>query len=298
MRAAPAEAHARRPKRCTNARAVSATSRQPLSIVSACPRLGISTISATPSLRSCFLYEALAIAGGTVCSFSPEMIRRGPRSGVLRVHLRLCPRVEIRGRRLEERRTRRRHGVGLVQLLGLVLADGVRGGVAELVVRERDSAVAIGRVAEDGRCRLQRRDGQRQPRPEGRGVDCHRGGREPRPASIFPRVQAPRSASRGARAADALTPVKRRSQPQKGEAVNSSRGGTAALRTGRVRARRTKPGKAPMRRGHPGQVSTETGLRRPRFSLRESVPDDLDEPAAVARAVELDEENALPGAEA
>ena len=38
-------------KRWTNARAVSATSRQPLSIVNACPRPGISAISVTPSFR-------------------------------------------------------------------------------------------------------------------------------------------------------------------------------------------------------------------------------------------------------
>ncbi len=41
-----------RAKRRTNSRAVAATSRQPLSIVSACPRLGILTISVTLSL--CF----------------------------------------------------------------------------------------------------------------------------------------------------------------------------------------------------------------------------------------------------
>ena len=40
-------------KRFTNASAVSATSRQPLSIVSACPRPAISTISVTPGLRAC-----------------------------------------------------------------------------------------------------------------------------------------------------------------------------------------------------------------------------------------------------
>ena len=39
-------------KRLTNSSAVSATSRQPLSIVSACPRLGISVISVTPVLRA------------------------------------------------------------------------------------------------------------------------------------------------------------------------------------------------------------------------------------------------------
>src|SRR4029077_16872141 len=52
--------------RLTNASAVSATVRPPLSIVRACPRSGISTISVTPVLRSCFLKEAFAIVHGTV----------------------------------------------------------------------------------------------------------------------------------------------------------------------------------------------------------------------------------------
>ena len=64
-----------------NARAVSATSRQPLSMTSACPRFGISMISVTLSFRFCCLYEASAMAHGTVLSFSPEMISSGPRSG-------------------------------------------------------------------------------------------------------------------------------------------------------------------------------------------------------------------------
>jgi hypothetical protein len=42
-------------KRWTKSRAMSATSRQPLSMVSACPRFGTSVISVTPSLRFCFL---------------------------------------------------------------------------------------------------------------------------------------------------------------------------------------------------------------------------------------------------
>ena len=41
--------------RLTNSSAVSATSRQPASIVSECPRPGILTISVTPLLRFCFL---------------------------------------------------------------------------------------------------------------------------------------------------------------------------------------------------------------------------------------------------
>ena len=60
---------------------MSATSRQPLSIVSEWPRFGISTISVMPSLRFCFLKDACAIAHGTVWSFSPAMTSSGPRSG-------------------------------------------------------------------------------------------------------------------------------------------------------------------------------------------------------------------------
>src|SRR6266480_1215500 len=56
----------------TKASAVSATSRQPLSIVSACPRFGTLAISVTPSLRRCRLYDALAMAHGTVWSSSPS----------------------------------------------------------------------------------------------------------------------------------------------------------------------------------------------------------------------------------
>ena len=65
----------------TKLSAVSAAWRQPLSSVNACPRPGISVISVTPSLRSCFWNEAFAIARGAVWSFPPEMISSGPRSG-------------------------------------------------------------------------------------------------------------------------------------------------------------------------------------------------------------------------
>ncbi|CAM5226372.1 hypothetical protein SMICM304S_09243 [Streptomyces microflavus] len=68
-------------KRLTKVSAVSATSCQPLSMTSECPRPGSSVISVTPGLRCCFLYEALAMAQGTVLSFSPEMTSRGPRPG-------------------------------------------------------------------------------------------------------------------------------------------------------------------------------------------------------------------------
>ena len=67
----------------TNSSAVSATSRQPLSMVSAWPRPGISLISVTPSLSFCCLNDALAIDHGIVWSFSPLMISSGQRSGFL-----------------------------------------------------------------------------------------------------------------------------------------------------------------------------------------------------------------------
>src|SRR5215468_3198577 len=69
--------------RLTNSSAFSATSRQPASIVSECPRPSILTISVTPGLRFSLLYAAFAIAQGTVWSESAEMISIGPRSSFL-----------------------------------------------------------------------------------------------------------------------------------------------------------------------------------------------------------------------
>jgi hypothetical protein len=68
-------------KRAMKASAVSATSRHPPSMVSACPRFGISANSVTPGLCRWRLNAASEIARGTVLSFSPEMISSGPRSG-------------------------------------------------------------------------------------------------------------------------------------------------------------------------------------------------------------------------
>src|SRR6266851_6919842 len=65
-----------------NLRAVAATSRQPLSTVIACPRLGTSAISVTPLLRCWRSNDAFAIAGGAVLSLAPEMINMGPRCGL------------------------------------------------------------------------------------------------------------------------------------------------------------------------------------------------------------------------
>ena len=82
------------------------------------------------------------------------MISSGPRSGFLVLTL-----ASVHGLRLAVAAWKsgspgRRHRERLVELLGLVLADRVREGVAELLVRERHRATAVERVAEHRRGRL------------------------------------------------------------------------------------------------------------------------------------------------
>ena len=163
-------------KRLMNARAVSATSRQPLSMVSAWPRPGIWTISVTPSFRFWRLNEALAIAQGTVWSSSPETMRSGPRSGFLLSTFASVHGLRFAVGRLEERRARGGDGERLVQLLRLVLAHGVGEPVPELVVGERHRAIPVGGVSEHRERRLERRDRKRKDAAEGRGIDRHRDG--------------------------------------------------------------------------------------------------------------------------
>src|SRR5439155_25773463 len=78
-----------------------------------------------------------------------------PAVGILGVDLGFGPGVEVRRRRLEERDARRRYGEVLVQLLSLILADGVGEGVAELLVGQRDRPVAVEGIAKHRRRRLQ-----------------------------------------------------------------------------------------------------------------------------------------------
>jgi len=110
-------------KRRTNVRAASATSRQPLSIVSAWPQSGICLISVTASLR--FLALVGGVGDGPRDRVVPLAGQDHQRSavGALRVDLRLGPRIEVGGRGLEQRRAGRRHRVGVVELLGLLCDD-------------------------------------------------------------------------------------------------------------------------------------------------------------------------------
>lgn len=94
-----------------------------------------------------------------------------PPLGVVVVHLRLGPGVQVGGGGLEERRAGGRHGEGLVELVGLLLAHGIREAEAELLVGERDRPVAVSRVLEHRKRRLQRRQGQGKHTAERRRVD-------------------------------------------------------------------------------------------------------------------------------
>src|SRR5262245_56751825 len=67
---------------------------------------------------------------------------------VLAVDLYLGPRIEVRRGRLEQWGARGRHRILLVKLLGFVLADHVRERVPELVIRQRDGAMDVGRVGQ------------------------------------------------------------------------------------------------------------------------------------------------------
>ena len=88
------------------------------------------------------------MAHGTVWSFSPSRMQQRTTVAGLGLDLHLGPRVEVGAGRLEEGDARTRHRVRVEQLVGLVLADGVGEGVAELVVGERDGPMVVGGVAE------------------------------------------------------------------------------------------------------------------------------------------------------
>jgi hypothetical protein len=81
-------------KRWTKASAVSATSRQPLAMVRAWPRLGISTISVTPSVRCCFVEGVRDRPPHGVVLFTGDDQQRTS-LGVLTIHLRFGPWIEV-----------------------------------------------------------------------------------------------------------------------------------------------------------------------------------------------------------
>ena len=69
--------------------------------------------------------------------------------GVLVVNLVFSPRVQIRRSRLEQGGSGCRDRERVVQLLRLVLAHGVREGVAELVIGERHGTISVAGVSQN-----------------------------------------------------------------------------------------------------------------------------------------------------
>src|SRR4051812_28208214 len=67
--------------------------------------------------------------------------------GTLAVYLRFGPRIEVRAGRLEQRSAGRRDVERFVQLLGLVVAQGVGPAVLELLETECDGAFRVGGVS-------------------------------------------------------------------------------------------------------------------------------------------------------
>jgi hypothetical protein len=120
----------------TNVSAVSATSRQPLSMVKACRRPGISTNSVTPGFFFCRV----------LLSRHDE---HRPALDVLVIDLGFGPGVDVGERGLEERLTRRSHRVPVEELLGLVVADRVGEGVVELLEGQWDGSMLVARVRQD-----------------------------------------------------------------------------------------------------------------------------------------------------
>src|SRR5919201_2107236 len=82
-----------------------------------------------------------------------------------------------------------------------------------------------------------------------------------------------------------------------GETVNSRRGGTKRAGFSRLSRRRNNRAGPRCGGGTPAR-NPRAGPAAAPFLFARLVPDDLDEPAAIARAIELDEQDALPGAEA
>ena len=150
-----------RPRSPSQASAASATSRQPLSIVSEWPRSGNSRKSVTAGECRYCLTVARLTASGTVWSLPPAVTSSGPRDAL---------RVSTFAGELREKFAEaasnsglpgRRDRPALVQLVRLLLRRGVAEAVAELLLGQRDRALAVRRVPQ-----RDRRDAQRRRRQE------------------------------------------------------------------------------------------------------------------------------------
>ncbi len=109
---------------------------------------------------------------------------------VLRVHLRLRPRVEVGVAHLRERQTRTGDVAGVVELPSLLLVERIRPAVLELVEGQRDRAATRAGVDQEWADALEHLEWQWQYTAEDTGVDRD-GGRRHTPPCEHLRQQAP-----------------------------------------------------------------------------------------------------------
>ena len=140
--------------------------------------------------------------GNRVVLLPVEDQQRAP-IGVLRVDLRLGPGVEVGVGHLGQGDPRPGHVVGVVKALRLVVIEGVRPAVFELVEGERDGSASIPGVHQERSTRPERGEGQRQDAAKHARVDGNRGCREPTALGRRSRTDAHRRSGRPARAGKA-----------------------------------------------------------------------------------------------
>jgi hypothetical protein len=105
---------------------------------------------------------------------TPPAMNRRRSLVVLEVHPRvLAAGLEVGQEAVPDEPARRRDVVALVDLVGLLLAEGVGERVVELLARERHRAVAVGRVLERGERRLDLLERDLADALGRRGVDRH-----------------------------------------------------------------------------------------------------------------------------
>ena len=161
----------------TKVSAVSATSRQPWSIVRVASvrdlhdlrHTGVALLSFVGGVRDRPWHGVVLLAVDD---------QQGAAVGVLRVHLRFRPRVEVRVGHLRERDPGAGDVERVVEPLRLVLVKRVRPAILELVEGECDRATSPGRVDEERPRHLERGCRQWQNAAEDPGVDRHRDRRE------------------------------------------------------------------------------------------------------------------------
>ena len=161
----------------SQSRVAVATTFQPASMVSECPRSSNSLYSVTDGLSAYSLKTCLVTLDGTVVVVAAHQQERPP-DGVVGVDGGRRVLREGGGGVLEERTAGTGDGPRLEQGVGLLLGQGVAEAVVELLGRQRHRALLVGRVAQHRESRAELGERQRRDALDGRRVDGDRGDRE------------------------------------------------------------------------------------------------------------------------